>query len=215
MVTPRLSAASIQRFFPRRMMLRAARLLFSAAAVISTVGLSLARAESRAPAGAQSHRAHLSDDLTHHLNSGDATGSTVIVIGTAAQVDAIVARHGLRVHRRLASGAVLDVPPGRLSEVAADPDVPQLSGDHVMHGQTAVTDFGTVSQSGWVNGLLPGRRRPGERQSTHTRRLIWQTSLRISTTTAQRLVHDACSRRPIGWSSDRLLEQTRGFRRFS
>ena len=118
MTITRLSAAPGQ-------MLRASRLLCAAVTLLAGVAQA---------AGAQSHPAHLSDDLKHHIDSGDATASTVIVSGTAAQVNAIAARHGLRVLRRLTSGAVLDVPAGHLSELADDADVPQLSGDHVIRG---------------------------------------------------------------------------------
>src|SRR5690349_15890322 len=81
-------------------------------------------------AGAQGRRAHLSQDLQRHLGSGDTTSSTVIVTGTSAQIAAIAERHGLRIRRQLASGAVLEIPAGQLDEVAADADVPQLSGDN-------------------------------------------------------------------------------------
>src|SRR5258706_4175620 len=113
MVNLRLSASS-----PQDRMLCAARLLLFATASM------LAGADY---AGAQSHRAHISDDLKRHLDSGDPTATAVIVTGSPAQVDAIAARHGLRVRRRLSSGAVLDVPADRLAELADDSDIPQLS----------------------------------------------------------------------------------------
>ena len=96
MVTFRLSASS-----PQDRMLCAARLLPFAAAFVIAAAI---------PAGAQSHRTHVSDDLKRHLDSGDPTATAVIVAGSPAEVDAIAARHGLRVRRRLSSGAVLDVP---------------------------------------------------------------------------------------------------------
>src|SRR5471032_2862163 len=99
MVNLRLSAASIS-----VRTLRATRLLLPVTAIL-LAGVSQAGAQS-------SHRAHISNDLQQHIDAGDATGTTVIVSGTAAQVDAIAARHGLRVRRRLTSGAVLDVPAG-------------------------------------------------------------------------------------------------------
>ncbi len=80
MVTLERSAASSAHRTPR-----ARRVPFVAAAIL-LAGVS--------HASAQSHRAHLSDDLKKHIDSGDATGTTVILSGTAAQVDAIAARHG-------------------------------------------------------------------------------------------------------------------------
>src|SRR5258706_10853175 len=135
MVTFRLSASS-----PQDRMLCAARLLLFAAAFV------LAGASR---AGAQSHRIHVSDDLKRHLDSGDATATAVIVAGSPAQVDEIAARHGLRVRRRLSSGAVLDVPAGQLAEVADDKDIPQLSGDHIVRGQMAGTDVSIGADQAW------------------------------------------------------------------
>src|SRR5205823_2921325 len=102
-------------------------------------------------ADAQGQRAHLSADLQQHLDAGDATATTVIVSGTPDQIAAIAARHGLGVRRLLTSGAVLEVPAGRLDELAADADVPQLSGDHVIHGQMAVTDVSIGADQAWAD----------------------------------------------------------------
>src|SRR5882762_1348377 len=99
---------------------------------------------------AQGRRAHLSSDLQQHLDAGDSTTTTVIVSGTSDEIAAVAARHGARVRRLLTSGAVLEIPAGRLEEVAADTDVPQLSGDHVMHGQMAVTDQSIGADQAWT-----------------------------------------------------------------
>jgi len=130
-------------------MLRATRLAPMAAALLFAAV---------SGADAQGKRAHLSDDLQRHLDAGDATATTVIVSGTSEQVAALAARHGLRVRRALTSGAVVDVPAGRLDELAADTNVPQLSGDHVMRGQMAVTDTATGADQAWTGGLGLGRR---------------------------------------------------------
>jgi serine protease AprX len=54
-------------------------------------------------------------------------------------VDEIAARHGLRIKKRLRSGALLDVPAYRLQAVSDDPAVDQLSGNHIVGAQMAVT----------------------------------------------------------------------------
>src|SRR4051812_19407517 len=120
-------------------MLRLARLAPTAAVLV--FGLSTA-------ASAQG-RAHLSNDLQRHLDAGDATATTVIVTGTREQVAAIAARHGLRVRRALTSGASLEVPAGKLDEVASDPDVPQISGDQATHGEMFVTDVAIGADQAW------------------------------------------------------------------
>src|SRR4051812_3679939 len=95
-------------------------------------------------------RVHLSTDLQQQLDAGNGSASTVIVSGTAAQVDAIAARHGLRVRRRLDGGAVLDVPAGRLTEVAGDAAVTQLTSDHEIRGQMGVGDVSTGAEQAWA-----------------------------------------------------------------
>ena len=57
-------------------------------------------------------RARLSSDLQNRIQAGSTEETCVIVPGTNAQVDAIAARHGLRIQKRLKSGAVLQVPAG-------------------------------------------------------------------------------------------------------
>src|SRR5438874_1906377 len=133
MVTLRHFAASRRMLRPSRLLLAAATFLFASVT-----------------ADAQG-RAHLSDDLQQHLDAGDATATTVIVTGTPDQIAAIAARHGLGVRRLLTSGAVLEVPAGRLDELAADADVPQLSGDHVIRGQMAVTDVSIGADQAWAD----------------------------------------------------------------
>src|SRR6266850_1305838 len=60
-------------------------------------------------------------DLGFRPQAFPASAATVIVNGTRDEVAAIAARHGLRVRRTLTSGATLDVPAGKLDEVASDP----------------------------------------------------------------------------------------------
>ena len=95
-----------------------------------------------AEAGAQGSgkRATLSEDLAQKLRDGDFTGTTVIFTGTQARVDEVAARHGLRITKRLKSGAVLEVPAHRLEQLASDPGVDHLSGNHRMHSQMTVTN---------------------------------------------------------------------------
>ena len=101
-------------------------------------------------AEAAGRRARLSDDLTLKLQAGDLSGTDVIVGGTPARVDAIAARHGLVVKRRLRTGAVLAVPAGRLEAVAADEEVDALSGDHDVRSSMAVTNVAIGADQVWA-----------------------------------------------------------------
>jgi len=90
--------------FPRQL-LNATRLLLCAAIVVIS---------SASQTSAQSARAHLSDDLKHRLESGDAVDTSVILSGSIEEVDAIATRHGLRVTRRLAAARWLMCQPAVL-----------------------------------------------------------------------------------------------------
>src|SRR5436190_4377301 len=91
-------------------------------------------------AAAQSRRrAHLSEDIQARLRAGDTADTSVIVTGTQEHIEAIAARHGLRIRKRLESGAVLDVPAGRLAEVSDDGDLDQLSSNYALRADMAVT----------------------------------------------------------------------------
>jgi serine protease AprX len=97
-------------------------------------------AQNAAAAAPSARRAKLSEDLADKLRDGDFNGTTVIFTGTQGRVNEVAARHGLRVVKRLNSGAVLEVPAYRLEALATDPDVDHLSGNHRMHAQMAVTN---------------------------------------------------------------------------
>jgi len=108
---------------------------------------------------AQGRRARLSQDLTARLEAGDMSDTSVIVTGTETEVTRLAARHGLRVQKRLQTGAVLLVPAGMLSALAEDPEASQISGNHVVSAQMAVTiqtiGADLVHEGGWAPGV-PG-----------------------------------------------------------
>ena len=115
-------------------------------------------------AAAQSRRrAHLSEDLQARLRAGDPTDTSVIVTGTQARVDAIAARHGLRIRKRLESGAVLDVPAGRLAR-----------GDRRQRSRSAVEQLHAARGHGgdgagdWRRPGVGRRRRPRQRRLHRT-----------------------------------------------
>ena len=94
-------------------------------------------------------RARLSDDLAARLGAGDAAGTSVIVTGTAEQIDGVAARHGLRVRKRLQGGAVLEVPAGRLADLASDAGIDLLSGNSIVRSNMAVTNEAIGATQAW------------------------------------------------------------------
>src|SRR4051794_30022695 len=74
------------------------------------------------------HRARLSRDLAERLRDGDGLITRVIITGSRARVEAVAARHGLRIRKWLQNGAALEVPAGFLARVIEDADVDQVSG---------------------------------------------------------------------------------------
>ena len=90
------------------------------------------------PAAAQ-HRARLSGDLAAELGSPTRAAVPVIVQGDAAALQALAARHGLRVRKVLEAGVVLEGSAGQLDAAAADPAFAHMSLDAEVKGQMAVT----------------------------------------------------------------------------
>jgi serine protease AprX len=110
-------------------------------------------------ASAQGRHARLSRDLAERLRAGDVQAASVIVTGTDAQVQDLAARHGLRVKKRLATGAVVEVPAGTLEALADDPAADQLSSTHEVSAHMAVTNQSIgadlVHEGGWAEGIGP------------------------------------------------------------
>ena len=107
-------------------------------------------------AQAKGRRAHLSDDLRRQLAAGNPTDTDVILTGTRARVEAIAARHGLQVRRHLNTGAVLDVPAGRLASLAEDPEVDQISGNHAVRATLAVATAAIGADQAWAREAATG-----------------------------------------------------------
>jgi serine protease AprX len=137
----------------RHLAFRVARLTLSCL-VLS--GLVLATAAS---ANAQSRHARISRDLEQRLQAGDTDATSVIVAGTPERIARIAARHGLRITKPLATGAVLEVPAGALEAVANDAEVDSLSSNLVVEAHMAVTNqtigADLVQQGGWAPGIGP------------------------------------------------------------
>jgi serine protease AprX len=117
----------------------------------------LAALPATAPEAAAQPR--MSEDLARKLLGGDHTDSSVIFTGTQAEVDALAARHGLTIRKRLRTGAVLTVKAGRLATVADDPAVMHLASDHPVFTQMDVTNQ-TIGadqvQAGLAAAGIPG-----------------------------------------------------------
>ena len=120
------------------------------AAAVAAVVLSTSNAQ------AAGRRAHISDDLRGQLAAGNPTDIDVILTGTHAGVEAIAARHGLRVRRHLKTGAVVEVPAGRLSTLAEDPEVDQLSGDHPVRATLEVATAAIGADQAWAGDVAAG-----------------------------------------------------------
>jgi subtilisin family serine protease len=110
-------------------------------------------------ASAQGRGARLSRDLAARLAAGDTAETSVIVTGTDERVARLAARHGLRITKRLETGAVLEVPAGGLAALAADAEADQISSNQVVSAQMAVTNQSIgadmVHEGGWAPGIGP------------------------------------------------------------
>jgi serine protease AprX len=87
----------------------------------------------------------LSDDLLRLTAKGRTGVVRVILPGSASQVDALVARHGLRLLRRLGDGAVVQVSPAQLDALSRDSLVPSLSGDPLVTPDMSISNRSTAA----------------------------------------------------------------------
>src|SRR5688572_23030755 len=109
------------------------------------------------PVSAQGRRARLSDDLAYRISAGGEDAACVILPGTQAHIDTLAARHGLRVRKRLAAGALVDVPAASLSSLAADTAVASLSSNYRLGAHMAVTAEAIGADQLWQDGWAPGQ----------------------------------------------------------
>jgi hypothetical protein len=80
------------------------------------------------PAGAQHHRARLSNDLADHLAAGSA--SIEVIVDDGAAVERLARQYNLVVKRKLThGGGVLQVNAGQLAALQQDDSVEHLSGN--------------------------------------------------------------------------------------
>src|SRR6185503_2327007 len=107
---------------------------------LSCVVLSSLVLANDASADAQSRHARVSRDLEMRLQAGDTDATSVIIAGSPARIARIAARHGLRIEKQLATGAVLEVPAGTLAAVANDSEVDQISSNYLVEADMLVSN---------------------------------------------------------------------------
>jgi len=85
-----------------------------------------------------------------------ATSDTCVLLsGPQSQVDAVAARHGLRVHTRLRTGAVVEAPAGTLDALSGEAGS-SLSGNYRLRGHMAVTTVAIGADQVWADGWAEG-----------------------------------------------------------
>ncbi|HJU42194.1 MAG TPA: S8 family peptidase, partial [Vicinamibacterales bacterium] len=105
------------------------------------------------PAAARSRRVRLSSDLAAHLASHATADVDVIVTGSSELVERLATRHGLRIKRFLASGAVLSASREALESLSQDGEIAAVSGNAVVRSQMALTTAVTGAQAAWEGAI--------------------------------------------------------------
>src|SRR5829696_390389 len=116
------------------------------AAIVTSIALTFGIT---APALAQGHRASISADLNAILQGGASATVKVIVNVSPAQIDALAARSGARVSKRLVSSAVLEVTREQLEALRQDASIDHISGDARVQRMMAVTTKATGADQVW------------------------------------------------------------------
>ena len=98
-----------------------------------------------APVATAPRRAPLSFDLRLHKQARPRQAARVIVHGDAAGVQALAARHRVRVVRLLDGAAVLEATAAQLDALELDPAVDHLSGDTPVRSAMAVSNQSTAA----------------------------------------------------------------------
>jgi serine protease AprX len=104
------------------------------------------------------HRARLSTDLLSLQSRRVAFRSRVIVHGDQAAIDAIVLRHGVKIVKRLAEGAVLSANGDEIGRLSADATIDHLSGDLPVQNSMSISNLATAADQARAGapGLLLG-----------------------------------------------------------
>ena len=104
-------------------------------------------------------RARVAQDVAEKVSRGER--SNLILPGSPDAVQALIQRHGLRVERRLRSGAVVSVDQATMASLAADPAVSALAADRPVHSTMSTTTESTGAQQVWAGldgvGRVTGR----------------------------------------------------------
>jgi hypothetical protein len=126
---------------------------------MAAIAIAILGAALPSDSSAQTRRARLSKDLSQRLDAGDIRATSVILTGSQQRIDRIAQRNGLRVTKRLSTGAVVTVPAGALAGLAADRDVDLIASNAVVEAHDDVTNAtigaDLVQAGGWVQGA-PG-----------------------------------------------------------
>ncbi len=104
--------------------------------------------------GATNERPGLSSDLQQIIGRRSDRRERVILRGTRAEIDAVLARHGVSLVKRLADGAVLSTDSHQLAGLVADQAVGHLSGDALVVPSMAVSNRSVGADQTW--GGSPG-----------------------------------------------------------
>ncbi len=100
-------------------------------------------------------RARVAHDVADRVARGER--SRLILPGSPDAVQALIQRHGLKVERRLRSGAVVSVDQATMASLAADPAVSALAADRPVYSTMSTTTEATGAQQVWAGLDAVGR----------------------------------------------------------
>src|SRR5688572_5792802 len=102
-----------------------------------------------APVSAQSHRARMARDVSERIAQRIEAATEFIVRVPADRVDALAARYGPKIKKRIHGGAVFEATGGQIDALSQDTDVDHIATNAKVFRMMAVTTQSTGADQAW------------------------------------------------------------------
>ena len=124
--------------------------LRTTAGLVTTAAVLFLASVVSAEAQFQGHRAKLSRDIAARIAQRVESATEIIVAAPADRIDALAARYGATLKKRIQGGAVLHATGGQIDALSQDADVRHIAGNTKVFRMMAVTTAATGADQVWA-----------------------------------------------------------------